>query len=184
MRKQRRLRKKSGVPLEQDEADELLEWVLGLPPTEAPIEEDAPIDEDAEPQRMSPTRPIGPLARPWRWMTAAFPQRREWLYSDTVVKMNEDGIVINQYYWPVGRKRIPYTEIRSFTARPLRPWHGQFRVHGIDHRGRWYSRDRHRGEKERAIDLTVGRLIHPILTPDDIDAVLGILERKVTSDPD
>jgi hypothetical protein len=178
IRRQRKLRKKSGVPLEQDEAVELLEWVLGLPP------DDVGLEEDAEPQRGGLRRLIGLLARPWHWrMATARRPRHEWLYTDTVVRMGEERIVINRYYWPVGRKRIPYTAIRGFTARPLNPWHGQFRVHGIDHRGRWYSRDRHRGEKERAIDLAVGKLIHPVLTPDDIDMVLGILERKVTNDP-
>jgi hypothetical protein len=97
--------------------------------------------------------------------------------------MGEDGIAINRYYWPFGRKRIRYAEIRDFTARPLAAWHGQFRVHGVDHLGRWYSRDRHRGEKERAIDLTVGRVIRPVLTPDDPDKVLAILEREVDRAP-
>jgi hypothetical protein len=175
IRRQRRLRKKSGVALQQDEADELLEWVLGLPPHEVPIE------AGAEQRRLSLNKLMSLLPGPCRWSTAmARRQRRKWLYTDTVVRMGEDGLVINRYYWPVGRKRIPYTAIRRFTARPLAAWHGQYRVQGIDHRGRWYSRDRHRGEKERAIDLTVGKLIRPVLTPDDVDAVLHILERKVT----
>lgn len=172
LRRQRKLRKRSRSldPLGPDEADELLEWVLDLPPDETPIE------EPAEP----PRRSLGKLlTRPWRWMTTARRQRPEWLYTDSVVRMGEDGIVINRYYWPFGRKRIPYTEIRDFDARPLAAWHGQFRVQGVDHLGRWYSRDRHRGEKERAIDLTVGRVIRPVLTPDDPDKVLAILEREV-----
>ncbi len=118
------------------------------------------------------------------WATGVARRRRdEWVYTDGVVGMRRDGIVIFRYYWPLGRKRIRYAEIRSFTVRPLAAWHGQYRVHGIDHLGRWYSRDRHRGEKERAIDLTVGRVIHPVLTPDDTDTVLRILNDEVANDP-
>ncbi len=180
IRRQRKLRKKSeSGTLGEDEADELLEWILSLPADEGLL------GEDAEPLRRSSPRFFGLLTGPWRWMRAnARRQRPGWLYADSVVRMGDDGIVISGYYWPIGRKRIPYIEIRGFASRPLRAWHGQYRVQGVDHRGRWYSRDRHRGEKEQAIDLTVGRLIHPVLTPDDVDAVLEILDQKANKVPD
>ncbi len=177
VRRQRRLRKraKSSVgPLGPEEADELLEWVLDLPRDEMPMEADAEVP--------SGQSLIGLLAGPWRRLVAVSRRRPdEWLYRDSVVRMSHDAIVIRRYYWPLGRKRIRYGEIRGFTARPLRPWHGQFRIQGVDHRGRWYSRDSNRPEKDRAIDLAVGRVIRPVLTPDDVDTVLEILEREVTS---
>lgn len=177
IRRQRKLRKRSESspgPLGQDEADELREWILEIPSNHVPFEEDAGL-------RSPNSRGlIDPLSAAWHRLKAiARRQRPAALYIDSIVELRDDDIVIKRYYWPVGRKRIAYTEIRGFTSRPLRAWHGQFRVQGIDHRGRWYSRDRHRGEKEQAIDLTVGRLINPVLTPDDVDAVLDILERKV-----
>lgn len=107
-------------------------------------------------------------------------RRNGWLYQDEVVRMDRTGIVIRHYYWPFGHKRIPFADIRSFDPRPLKAWHGQYRVQGIDMRGRWYSRDRDRGEKELAIDLDVGRRIRPILTPRDPDAVLEILTGGVS----
>lgn len=177
VRRQRKLRKRSKStpgPLGSDEAAELLEWVLDLPPAENTTDEDT--------SSHAPRRLIGLLTESWLWRAVARPQPREWLYTDGIVSMGEDGLVIKRYYWPVGRKRIPYAEIRSFDARPLRAWHGQYRVQGIDHLGRWYSRDRHRGEKERAIDLTVGRVIRPVLTPDDPDAVVEILQLEIPND--
>ncbi|MDH3250906.1 MAG: hypothetical protein OEQ47_18195 [Acidimicrobiia bacterium] len=178
VRRQRTLRKRSKSspgPLGSDEVDEMLEWVLDLPPPETPTDPDT--------SSRDPRRPIRLLTDSWLWRVAIARRRpRTWLYTDSVVSMGEAGLVIKRYYWPVGRKRIPYAEIRSFNARPLRAWHGQYRVQGIDHLGRWYSRDRHRGEKERAIDLTVGKLIRPVVTPDDIDAVLEILELEITND--
>jgi hypothetical protein len=176
VRRQRRLRRrKSGLaPLSEEEADELLEWVLDLPPEG--------VEDPAGANRL--TDLIGRLTRPWHSRAdRARRQGREVLYSDAIVRMREDGVVINRYYWPAGRKRIPYDEIRSFDTRPLKAWHGQYRVQGIDHRGRWYSRDRHRGEKDLAIDLDVGGLIHPVLTPNDVDTVIEILEGRITNRP-
>lgn len=148
-----------------------MEWVLDLPPLERP--HGAGSDSDLP-------SPVGSSSRLRRLVTSITrrPQPAP-LYSDQVVAMMDDSIRVNRYYWPAGRKRIRYAEIRSFRPRPLAAWHGQYRVHGIDHRGRWYSRDRHRGEKDLAIDLVVGRLIKPVLTPEDVNTVLEILERKV-----
>ena len=175
VRKQQKLRKKAKLaPLESEDADELLAWMLDLPP------ESFPLDDEFGDAVGGGERTRSPLAAVRRWK-ASLPRRRrpEVLYSDRIVRMRDDAVVINRYYWPFGRKRIPYSRIRDFTARPLKAWHGQFRVHGIDHLGRWYSRDRHRGEKELAIDLTVGWLIRPVLTPEDVDTVLELLESRI-----
>ena len=105
--------------------------------------------------------------------------RSQWLYRDDVVKLNDSQVVIRHYYWPFGSKRVPYTSIAGYHRRPLKAWHGQFRVHGIDQKGRWYSRDRHRGEKETAIDLSIGRRIRPVLTPHDVEKVTEILDNQI-----
>jgi hypothetical protein len=106
-------------------------------------------------------------------------RRGPWLYRDDGVRLNEQEIVIARYFWPFGRKRIPYAAIERVTRRPLKPWHGQFRVHGIDLWGRWYPHDRARGDKDIAIDLHVGGAIRPVLTPDEPEEVLEILQRRV-----
>ncbi len=108
-------------------------------------------------------------------------RRRQWLYSDHVLRMDDRGIVIRHYYWPAGNKRISYREIEGFTRRPLKAWHGQYRVQGIDFRRRWYSRDRTRGEKESAIDLDIGGLVRPVLTPDDPQWVAEILTERAAA---
>ncbi len=104
-------------------------------------------------------------------------RRRDWLYSDDIVKLDEERIVVRRYYWPFGSKRIRYSKIRRVRPRPLKAWHGQYRVQGIDFRRRWYSRDRHRGERETAIDLSIGNILRPSITPEDPVLVLEILQR-------
>ena len=116
-----------------------------------------------------------------RWGRLFRRRRRGWLYSDRVVRMDDRGIVIRHYYWPAGNKRIPYADIRGIAVRPLRAWHGQYRVHGVDHRRRWYSRDRTRGEKETAIDLDIGGLVYPVLTPEDPQWVAELLQQHMPS---
>lgn len=105
-------------------------------------------------------------------------RRHRWLYEDDTLRMGPDHLIIRRYYWPFGRKRVAYDDIVGFTVRILKAWHGQHRVHGIDRRGRWYSRDSYRGEKELAIDLDVGGVIRPVLTPSDPDAVSEILRGR------
>lgn len=119
-----------------------------------------------------------------RGLAAAFQRWRHpnWLYVDRVVGLDADGIVLFRYYWPVGRKRIPYGDIRGYDVRTLTAGRGQFRVHGLDFRRRWYPRDTLRGQKELAIDFDVGRLIRPVLTAEDPDTVLEIVGARVSED--
>lgn len=100
------------------------------------------------------------------------------LYADGVVRVDPDGLTVRRYYWPRGRKRIPFDTIREYRTHALTMGHGQYRVHGIDRRGRWYSRDRRRQDKPLAIVLDVGRRIRPVLTPADPQAVLSILDQR------
>lgn len=100
------------------------------------------------------------------------------LYIDGVVRVDGDGLTVRRYYWPRGPKRIPFDRIRGYRTHALTMGHGQYRVHGIDRRGCWYSRDRSRQDKPLAIVLDVGRRIRPVLTPSDPQAVLAILERR------
>lgn len=120
-----------------------------------------------------------------RTLTALRPSRQpERLYADDVVVMDQDGLTIRRYYWPAGRKRIAYQDINSYQLRGLTIGRGQYRVHGIDMHGNWYSRDPTRQHKDCAIVLDTGSRIDPILTPDNPNTVVQILERHILSDPD
>ena len=131
---------------------------------------------------MQSPNPLKLVRRVIGWFTVRLPRPgHQWLYSDRVVKLDEHALVIRSYYWPFGSKRIVYAAIKGFERRPLKAWQGQFRVQGLDLQRRWYSRDRHRGEKESAIDLDLGKLFRPVLTPEDPDLMLRILEQRMSA---
>jgi hypothetical protein len=117
-----------------------------------------------------------------RWWNLFRRRNQDVLYGDEVVLLTREAVVIRRYYWPLGRKHISYSAVERVTLRPLKAWHGQFRVHGADLRGRWYSRDRNRGDKDLAIDLHVGGVVRPVLTPDDPERVLEILQHHMATE--
>lgn len=122
------------------------------------------------------------LGRGYRRLRAARRPARL-LYADDVVRIAPDGLTVRRYYWPRGRKHIPIDAIRGYRTHGLTMGQGQYRVHGIDRHGRWYSRDRNRSDKSLAIVLDVGGRIRPVLTPTDPRAVLAILDQRTRTGP-
>jgi hypothetical protein len=59
------------------------------------------------------------------------------------------------------------------------PLTGQWRIWGMGIAPYWYHRDDDRPNKTRCIVLDVGAVIRPVITPDNVDAVLAILADKV-----
>lgn len=118
------------------------------------------------------------LRRGVRWLRRKRRTSRPW-YADEVVRIGHDGLTVRGYYWPVGRKRIPFDAIRNVHTHALTMGRGQYRVHGIDRHGRWYSRDRTRSDKSLAIVLDLGGRIRPVLTPADPQTVLALLDQHV-----
>jgi hypothetical protein len=100
------------------------------------------------------------------------------LYKDRWIACDEDGITVRAYYFPWGTKRIPYRAIRSASVVPMGFGSGRGRLWGTANLRLWASLDPHRGSKRRALILDLGRQVRPFLTPDDVDAVVEIIERK------
>lgn len=101
------------------------------------------------------------------------------LYEDSRIRCDDDAISIRQYYFPVGDKRIAYRDIRSFDQRALSIFFGRYRLWGTGHPGYWFHYDPTRPTKSKAIVIDKGDRVKAVLTPDDADAVLHILEEKV-----
>jgi hypothetical protein len=104
------------------------------------------------------------------------------LYDDGRIACNEEGLVIRGYY-PWGAKRIPYASIKGVHQLPLtggstvRRW----RIWGSGDFVHWWNYDPGRTRKTMALVLDVGRVIRPIITPDDPETVERILMEHIQS---
>jgi hypothetical protein len=101
------------------------------------------------------------------------------LYEDRNVTCDDTGLTIHRYYFPfMGDKRVPYAEVRRADDRPMGPLTGQLRIWGMGLAPYWFHLDPDRPNKARCIALDIGRTIRPVITPDDVDAVLAILRER------
>ena len=96
------------------------------------------------------------------------------LYDDGRIACDQTGITIGWYYlW--GSKKIPYAKIRSVHRRPLESAGGRWRLWGSGDFVHWYNLDGRRPAKTVALELDTGARVRPVITPDDPDAVAGII---------
>ena len=97
------------------------------------------------------------------------------LYHDRWISCTERGLVIRWYYFPFGTKRIPYRAIRNVESVPLTLWSGRGRIWGTSNPRYWLGLDPGRLHKQTALILDTGHWVRPVITPDDPDAVLAII---------
>lgn len=101
-------------------------------------------------------------------------------YEDSGLRLDEDGITIRRYYFPLaGPKRIPYSEIRGFKAEQMTFASGGGRIWGATDPRYWFPLDIHRPRKKQLLILDVGARVHPCITPDDPDRVIELLRDRV-----
>jgi hypothetical protein len=105
---------------------------------------------------------------------------KQMLYDDGLIKLDSEGLTIRYYYFPFGTsKRIPYTQIKSVQMRTMGLLTGKGRTWGSGDLRHWLSLDVHRLQKEKAIILDVGTWVRPVITPDDPDRVLALLQERI-----
>jgi hypothetical protein len=93
----------------------------------------------------------------------------EALYEDSGLRLDEDGITIRRYYFPLASpKRIPYSEIK-----------GKGRVWGAGDPRYWFPLDIRRGSKQTLLVLELGHRVRPCISPDDPDRVIDLLRDRV-----
>ncbi len=92
-------------------------------------------------------------------------------YQDKWIRCDDSGIAVRAYYFPWGTKHIRYDAIRGVRRVRLELLRGRLRLWGSANPRYWASLDPGRPNKRVALILDLGRGVHPVLTPDDPDAV-------------
>jgi hypothetical protein len=102
------------------------------------------------------------------------------LYDDGLIELDSDGLTIRRYYFPFGTsKRIPYAQIKDVQERHMGLLTGKGRLWGSGDLRHWASLDLRRPQKEKALILDLGTWIKPVITPDDPDRVLALLQERI-----
>jgi hypothetical protein len=105
----------------------------------------------------------------------------EALYEDSSVRLDDDGITIRRYYFPLaGSKRIAYSDIRGVKSEEMTFASGGGRIWGATDPRYWFPLDIHRPRKKRLLILDIGARVHPCITPDDPDRVVELLSGRIT----
>jgi len=102
------------------------------------------------------------------------------LYDDKRIILDDDAITIMGYYFPMGARRIAYRDILAYQELSLSMWTGRWRVWGSGDMQHWFNLDPARPRKHRAIILETGGWFQPVITPDNPDMVVEILQQRVS----
>ena len=103
------------------------------------------------------------------------------LYDDGLVQLNSDGLIIRRYHFPLGTsKHIPYAQIKGVQPWSMGLWTGKGRLWGSGDLRHWFPLDLRRPWKEKALILDIGTWVRPVITPDDPDQVLALLQEQIS----
>lgn len=95
-------------------------------------------------------------------------------YDDGRIACTDDTLVIRNYYFPAGTKRIPYRSIKQVRRRPKTGLLGK--IWGSSDFVHWYNLDPGRPKKDTELIIDRdGRFTKPVITPDRVDEVAGEL---------
>ena len=101
------------------------------------------------------------------------------LYEDANLVLDEDGITIRRYYFPLSApKRIAYNKIRGIKAKPM-SWARKRRFFGAADPRYRFPRDVHRASEQTLLILELGRWVRPCITPEDPARVIAVLRDRV-----
>lgn len=97
-------------------------------------------------------------------------------YDDGRIACTDDGLVIRNYYFPAGDKRVPYGKIKGVRVVPMGGASGGYRLWGSGDFIHWYNWDPGRPRKSVKLVIDIqGRRAKPVITPDTPDDVTAEL---------
>ncbi|MDJ0834108.1 MAG: hypothetical protein QNJ69_11335 [Gammaproteobacteria bacterium] len=72
----------------------------------------------------------------------------EALYTDSLIRISEDSIVFDQYYFPFGSKQIDIASIDYIEVLMPSLKAGKWRIHGTGDFRTWFPRDKQRPQRD------------------------------------
>jgi len=105
-------------------------------------------------------------------------------YDDGTIVCGPDRLEIHCYYFPLGTKSVPYTEIQGLQRFEIRGiMSGRYRFWGTGNPRYWAHLDVGRFRKRVGFVVDLGRRISPIVTPDEPDAFEAVLRDRADLRP-
>jgi len=104
---------------------------------------------------------------------------KEIIYSDKLVEITKETILFRTYYFPIGKKRITWSDIESIEIKEPTVLNGKFRIHGSGDFRTWFSRDGKRSIRDTIFIMNLRNKRRRIgFTVEDSKKVLTILKSK------
>ena len=101
------------------------------------------------------------------------------IYSDSLIELTEDSILLRNYYFPFGAKRVHFSEIDHVVLCKPTLWTGKYRFYGTGDFRTWFALDWSRTSRERIFVLRPKRGWWRMgFTTEDCAAVEGVLREK------
>jgi hypothetical protein len=100
------------------------------------------------------------------------------LYRDRWIECTSEALIVHWYYFPFGKKTVPYGRIVGIQEIKIGRLTGKWRIWGSGDLKHWWHLDPDRPHKDRALVLDVGCSMVPVITPDDVDQVEAIIESR------
>ena len=100
------------------------------------------------------------------------------LYSDNLIEVSNDSVLIRKYYFPFGPKRVSLEDIESITAYKPSLLSGQYRYWGTGDFRTWYPPD-NRSKRDRIFIMKLIKKWWRIgFTVENSQTVLNLLKNR------
>ena len=100
------------------------------------------------------------------------------LYKDKLVEIDDESILVRNYYYPFGDKRVNFNSIESIIVQKTTLLTGKYRYYGSGDFRTWFPPD-NRSSRDKIFTIIIKNKWWRIgLTVEDSDAVLNLLKSK------
>jgi hypothetical protein len=101
------------------------------------------------------------------------------VYSDKLVEITNNSILFRNYYFPLGSKRVAFSDVDTVEAKEASTRNGKWRIHGTLDFRTWFPRDWKRPGRDRIFFMSFPHSRRRIaFTVEDSGAVAKILTEQ------